>query len=861
MIVLLAGLAAQAATNYGIKVAGVSVTSDNASNITGSNISGTVTYTHSTKTLLMRNVTINITSGSNRALLNTGCDGLTVRFEGTCTLYTSGKAPIRTETNTYLYAPSSSTVVNVTGVNEGAIFMAGDNHTLQIVGPGKFNIKTTKCPAIEGAEDSGQLQSGYFVEFYDVTAELYSPENALRRLYGVKFHESSHITFKATNNADYSIATSIQGFVFYGKEAVLAPVGAYASNSAGAFLDASGNRIKYDDVYISDNYAFIINSTNFPDANFRSAMLTLYPKGYLSQNDVNNCTYLNVASKSISNLKGIELLTELRNLHCNSNSLTSLDLRSNTKLTYVNCATNQLTSLYVQGLTNLESLYCGGNKLTSVSVNSFSSLKNLGCSNMTTLTSLYCNNCSLTNLNVTGCTALKQLQCHGNSNLAAITGLADCTAITYLDCESCVITNLDAVNNMGNIATLLARNNKLTSLTVTGKTKLADLRVGGNTLLTSLLCYGNALTTLNVSDCIALTNLRCYENPNLASIYGLASCTAITYLDCEDCAITSLDGVNNMSNLATLLARNNQLTTLTVTGKTQLATLRVSGNTSLTILECSNNALTSLNVTGCTALTKLYCTRNYNLSSITGLSDCTQLIYLFLYYCNFSSLNVSSLTKLQSLYCDNNKLTSLNVSALSQLITLCCWNNQLTTLNLYNKKSMTVLWCYGNKLTSLELSGCSMLEHIDCSDNQLTSLNLQDCVILHELYCYKNKIIGYHMTDMINSLRTIPSGYTGDLRVIYDTGENNSMTPDHIAAARAKNWIPMKWNGSEWEEMTAFRLGDVNEDGGIDVADVTTLISSILNGTPVNHNVADMNADDFIDITDVTLLITLILGN
>ena len=114
---------------------------------------------------------------------------------------------------------------------------------------------------------------------------------------------------------------------------------------------------------------------------------------------------------------------------------------------------------------------------------------------------------------------------------------------------------------------------------------------------------------------------------------------------------------------------------------------------------------------------------------------------------------------------------------------------------------------------------------------------------------------------MINSLRTIPSGYTGDLRVIYDTGENNSMTPDHIAAARAKNWIPMKWNGSEWEEMTAFRLGDVNEDGSIDVADVTTLISSILNGTPVNHNVADMNADDFIDITDVTLLITLILGN
>ena len=78
MIVLLAGLAAQAATNYGIKVAGVNVTSDNASGVTGSNISGMVVYSNSTKTLTMQNVTINITSGSERALLNTGCNGLTV---------------------------------------------------------------------------------------------------------------------------------------------------------------------------------------------------------------------------------------------------------------------------------------------------------------------------------------------------------------------------------------------------------------------------------------------------------------------------------------------------------------------------------------------------------------------------------------------------------------------------------------------------------------------------------------------------------------------------------------------------------------------------------------------------------------
>ena len=105
---LLLGLAAQGATNYGIKVAGVSVTSANASNVTGSNISGSVTYNNSTKTLTMTNVTINLTSGSDRALLNTGCSGLTVKFVGTCKLITRNKAPIRTECKTTLSASTST---------------------------------------------------------------------------------------------------------------------------------------------------------------------------------------------------------------------------------------------------------------------------------------------------------------------------------------------------------------------------------------------------------------------------------------------------------------------------------------------------------------------------------------------------------------------------------------------------------------------------------------------------------------------------------------------------------------------------------------------------------------------------------
>jgi len=59
--------------------------------------------------------------------------------------------------------------------------------------------------------------------------------------------------------------------------------------------------------------------------------------------------------------------------------------------------------------------------------------------------------------------------------------------------------------------------------------------------------------------------------------------------------------------------------------------------------------------------------------------------------------------------------------------------------------------------------------------------------------------------------------------------------------------------------VTPSQLGDVNGDGDIDVADVTTLIAIILNGTPASLDVADVNNDGDIDVADVTALINAIL--
>nr|MCR4853417.1 hypothetical protein [Prevotella sp.] len=57
-------------------------------------------------------------------------------------------------------------------------------------------------------------------------------------------------------------------------------------------------------------------------------------------------------------------------------------------------------------------------------------------------------------------------------------------------------------------------------------------------------------------------------------------------------------------------------------------------------------------------------------------------------------------------------------------------------------------------------------------------------------------------------------------------------------------------------------MGDANEDGFVSVADVTALISNVLedNGCYINEKLADMDGDGSLGISDVDILINLILG-
>ena len=103
-IFTLTAVSAFGATDYGLTVGGVDVTSDNCSNITGEHIekhsSATddeyyIKYDPATKTLTFKNILIERTGSYNRAILNEDVDGLKIVFLGTNKLLAEDSSPVR----------------------------------------------------------------------------------------------------------------------------------------------------------------------------------------------------------------------------------------------------------------------------------------------------------------------------------------------------------------------------------------------------------------------------------------------------------------------------------------------------------------------------------------------------------------------------------------------------------------------------------------------------------------------------------------------------------------------------------------------------------------------------------------------
>ena len=134
---------------------------------------------------------------------------------------------------------------------------------------------------------------------------------------------------------------------------------------------------------------------------------------------------------------------------------------------------------------------------------------------------------------------------------------------------------------------------------------------------------------------------------NINFMTGIEDFTALTYLNCFDNQIYTLDVTQNL-NLKYLICTLNNLSTLDLTQ-----------NLMLIDLFCSSNPLNSLDITQNLSLEKLLC-GNTGISSL-NLSQNTSLIHLECYNNQINALDISQNTFLTYFTCSNNLLTTLNV--------------------------------------------------------------------------------------------------------------------------------------------------------------------------------------------------------
>ena len=495
---LLATLMSQAATDYNFYVGGVKVTSDNCSNITGSNITGgTAVFTPSNNTLTLTNVTITRTGTDNRAI-QSDRSGLIVKLVGTNTLSAASSSVIRFNQPGSIVVSSGTTTV--TGGTEGGVY--SNNVAVAVSGPGKLIVKSTNDKY--GFEGKGSSSSSTLT-FTNVTVEASGKKGALYDWSRVTVNASSHITLKATYTSSYPVAWSLGSMTFNGQETVVTPSDAsYNSSSKGIVVN--GNLIYGSDIYITDNYAVLINSGNFPDGNFRTYMLRYYPKGYMTTSDVNAFTDIYLAGSGVASLEGIQYLTALRTLDCSSNELTSLNVSACTQLLTLNCANNKFTSLEITNMPNLTTLNTFDNQL---------------------MTELKCYNNALTTINLNSCTKLELLQC-GNNHLGTI-DVSSCTKLKTIYCDNNPIRTLD-LSECPLLEKLCCTGTQMTTFTITGFTKLKSLNLDNNVSLRTLYCYNNALTNLTLSECDRLLTLDCHSN-SLASL-NLSGCIQLQEVNC-----------------------------------------------------------------------------------------------------------------------------------------------------------------------------------------------------------------------------------------------------------------------------------------------------------------------------------------
>lgn len=547
-----------------------------------------------------------------------------------------------------------------------------------------------------------------------------------------------------------------------------------------------------------------IDETRFPDANFRQFIKGEWygSDGVLTSDEIAEIINIDVSSKYIQSLKGIEYFTAVSTLNCKSNQLTTLDLSKNKELRALDCSANQLTTLDLLWNSGLYRVDCSSNKLTTLNVSSCTQMTELRCqsnqltvlnlSNNTDLITLYCSNNQLTSLDVSNCNALTSIYCENNQLTELAIG--NNTHLTSLTCSNNKMTTLD-LSGCTSLRTLSSMNGQLTSLNVAG------------TKLTDLYCTSNQIAALDLSGLTTLTTLDCSDNK--LKTLNMSSCTKLTLVNCSKNLINN-EGMDSLvQNLPTVSAgslnvrygysEGNVMTT------TQVADAKTKGWTPKT---WNSNLYTwedyaGVEPTPTPPTPPTPSGESIDINDETTFPDIRFRNFLKSQpYGSDEILTAEEIASITSMNMIGRYIESIKgIENFTALAILSCGSNKLTEIDVSKNVALTSLSCSDNQLTYLDLSKNAALTGLDCSMNLLTALDVSGCPLLTSLSCNQNQIKDTAMDSLVQSL---PVTSNGNMRVYYTTWtwkEQNVMTTVQVAAAKAKGWTPLWMDPSSgWVE-------------------------------------------------------------
>lgn len=281
-----------------------------------------------------------------------------------------------------------------------------------------------------------------------------------------------------------------------------------------------------------------IGYTKIPDPNFEKALIDLnidtdgLINGKIKTSDITNQTDLDVTSKNISSLKGIEDFISLVNLQASGNNINKLNLSNNRALQLVYVNENKITSLNITNNFRLKYLSAFENNLKNLDVSKNFRLEILGLWNN-----------QLQELNITNCPVLYMLALDHN-----------------------YIKELDVTQNL-KMKQLSLAHNALINLDVSKNVELEFLSLGHNNFtaidvtknlnLEALLLTNNTISELNVTNNSKLKKLKLYNNK--ISSLDISANLELTELVLLDCNLSELD-----------LSKHHKLTLLAIEGNTNL---------------------------------------------------------------------------------------------------------------------------------------------------------------------------------------------------------------------------------------------------------------------------------------------------